>query len=65
MSVFQGAAVALQVFNSRVLPFLDLPKALRGPSVQLAKAHTDLSPEAQAALRQQTDEVVEAEAKPQ
>lgn len=60
-----GAAVALQVFNSRVLPFLDLPKVLRAPSVQLAKAHTDLSPEAQAALRQQTDEVVEAEAKPQ
>lgn len=38
-----GAAVALQVFNSRILAFLPLPSELREPAIQLAQRHGDLS----------------------
>jgi len=37
-----GAAIALKVFNSRILPFLPLPTELKNPAVQLAKSHSDL-----------------------
>ena len=55
----QGAATALQVFNSRILPFLPLPQELRGPAVQLAKAHGDLSATAQEANDEQAEGVKE------
>lgn len=54
-----GAATALQVFNSRILPFLPLPQELRGPAVQLAKAHGDLSATAQEAVDAQAEGVKE------
>lgn len=38
----QGAATALKVFNSRILPFLPLPNELKNPAIQLAKSHGDL-----------------------
>ena len=42
----QGAAMALRVFNSRILPFLPLPQELRNPALQLARLHGDLTMDA-------------------
>lgn len=38
-----GAAIALQVFNSRILAFLPLPSDLREPAINLAQKYGDLA----------------------
>lgn len=43
--------MALQVFNSRVLPFLPLPQELVNPALQLARLHGELSSSSQTSQR--------------